>query len=243
MRPFLGSVSGGLLYAGRAPSASHGVRRPEARIYPRYPRYPQVDSAFIDAGFMTAKSRGRDHLPATGDSLPSHSPSRAASRLTRREAAERKAGRLTKPPPGGRWRACPSADAKAAGFVKRPSVSQWPSGRRETVSGGEDLRVQHPAGRKRDLGQRAATGGTSGSGPADPPGSEGLRPGAAKGGPGASAQGTPGRTEASAEDPAGCGTGASALGTATAGSGTQVPNLPSGEPPGLRPCRGARGKP
>ena len=33
---------------------------------------------------------------------------------------------------------------------------------------------------------------------------------------------------------------ASAGGPARTGSGTRVPNLPSGEPPGLRPCRGAR---
>jgi len=150
------------------------------RIYPRYPRYPQVKCSWIGADFVTAKGRGRDRLPATGDSLPSHSPSRAASRLTRCEAAERRAGRLTKPPPGGRWRACPSAEAKAAGFVKRPSVSQLPSGRRETVSGGEDLRVQHPAGRKRDLGQRAATGGTPGFGPRILRAGPGFGPGAAK---------------------------------------------------------------
>jgi hypothetical protein len=42
--------------------------------YARYPRYPQAESAWCDSESVTASGRGRDDLPATGESLPSHSP-------------------------------------------------------------------------------------------------------------------------------------------------------------------------
>jgi len=148
------------------------------------------------------------------------------------------AGRLTKPPRGGRWRACPSADAKAVGFVKRPSEPRA-FGLEEPAGRTPDLRVQDQPGGKRDLGQRVATGGEElrlGSVGQDRVSARELR----IGGPRISVHGPPGGTEASAEDLAGCETEASASGIAKAGSGTQVPNSPSGEPPGLRPWSGSQ---
>src|SRR6476661_6331108 len=76
----------GLLYAAGARGASRGVggfgAGGEAGIYPRYPRYPQAVCAWTDSLFMTAIGRGRDDLPATGESLPSHSLSQSqAGRL------------------------------------------------------------------------------------------------------------------------------------------------------------------
>jgi hypothetical protein len=49
-------------------------------------------------------------------------------------------------------RACPLADAKAACFVKRPSVTGRPSGRQETGRPTPDLRIRDRPGGKRDFG-------------------------------------------------------------------------------------------
>ena len=210
--------------------------------YARYPRYPQAESAWCDSFFMTASGCGRDDLPATEESLPSHSPSGCpAGRLRAAGGRKRKAGRLTKPPPGGRGRACPSADAKAAGFVKRP---RNPGGLR--ARGNRTRRDTGPSGSgpaRRKAGLRSARrhrrrGASAPYLRAGP----GFGPGAAnRQDPGLRSMDLPGGTEASAKDPAGRDRGFG-FGNAEAGRGTQVPNLPSGEPPGLRPCRGARGE-
>src|SRR5206468_12813401 len=92
-----------------------------AGIYPRYPRYPQVESPWTDSDFMTASVRGRDDLPATGESLPSHSPSRSqAGRPRTARWVEAKGRAADEAAARRKLRACPLADAKAAGFVKRP---------------------------------------------------------------------------------------------------------------------------
>jgi hypothetical protein len=55
--------------------ARAGIRRDKRPAsYARYPCYPQADSAWNAPAFVTAMGRGRDDLPATEDSLPSHSP-------------------------------------------------------------------------------------------------------------------------------------------------------------------------
>lgn len=150
-----------------------------ARIYPRYPRYPQAESAFIALRFMTASGGGRDDLPATEESLPSHSPSRTAFRLTtgsgeaKGRAADEAAARR-------KLRACPLADAKAACFVKRPSVSRRPSGTWETVRRDTGPSGSGPARRKAGLRSTRRTGGTGGFGPWIFRAGPGFGPGAAK---------------------------------------------------------------
>jgi len=110
---------------------------------------------------MTALVGGRDDPSETKESLPSHSRSLRPGRSPSggRTDLRHKAGRLTKPPRGGRWRACPSADAKAAGFVKRPSGTKGLRAGGTGTGGRPDLRVKDLPGRKRDFGQRVATGG------------------------------------------------------------------------------------
>ena len=162
---------------------------------------------------MTAFTGGRDDLPATGESLPSHSLSRCqAGRLRAAGQAEAKGRAADEAAARRKLRACPLADAKAAGFVKRPSVSNRPSGGREATGGTPDLRVQDQPGGKRDFGSGAATGKEGASAP-DLPGRTGFRPGSCEtGGPRTSVHGRQAETEASAEDPAIIGTGASAEG-------------------------------
>jgi hypothetical protein len=171
------------------------------------------------------------------------------SRLRIGDRQTRTAGRLTKPPRCGRWRACPSADAMAAGFVKRPSEAdlpsgwsgtvpdQGPSGRRNGSGGTPDLRIEDQPGRKRCLRTGAL-----------PPAQKELRlrrgragpgfgPGAANGhGPRASAHGHVRRNQGFGQGS--CRKrfhGLRLMKTPGPGRGTQVPNPPSGEPPGLRP--------
>jgi hypothetical protein len=156
---------------------------------------------------VTASWRGRDEPPATGASLPSHSPGGRLADRFRTGCLERKrtAGRLTKPPRSGRGRACPSANAKAAGFDQRPSgprTAFGPEGDRPGRT--PDLRIRDQPGSKRCLRASAL-----------PPAQKELRlrrgragpgfgPGAAnQAGPGVSAHGLSGGTEALAEDPAG----------------------------------------
>ena len=136
------------------------------RIYPRYPRYPHADSTWTDSLFMTANRGGRDDLPATGESLPSHSLSQSqAGRLRVAGQAEAKGRAADEAAARRKLRACPLADAKAAGFVKRPPASSRPSGTREATGGTPDLRVQDQPGGKRDFGLSAATGEESASAP------------------------------------------------------------------------------
>ena len=222
--------------ARRRPRGAAFRRIARRRTYARYPRYPQVDSAFTRPDFMTATGCGRDSLPETGDRLPSHSPSgnragrlRAARRMEAEgRAADEAAARR-------KLRACPLANAKAAGFVKRPpgTESLRAGG---TGQAGHRTSVQDLSDGKRDFGQRAVTGG-EGASAFCPSGRTGFRPGSCE------AAGTQdfGPWTCQAEPrlrpriPLNAEPKASARGTADAGRGTSVPNLPSGEPPGLRP--------
>ena len=223
------------------------IRR--CHTYARYPRYPQADSTWSDSDSMTASGCGRDDPPATEVSLPSHSPGGCLVPSSDGDRLKRTAGRLTKPPRCGRGRACPSADAKAAGFVKRPSGTDTPSGEFGTGAGPKafgpeerpgrtpDPRIQDQPGRKRCLRTSAL-----------PPARKELRlrrgragpgfgPGAANGhGPRASAHGHVRRNQGFGRGS--CRTrihGLRPMKTPRPGRGTRVPNPPSGEPPGLRP--------
>ena len=81
--------------------------------------------------------------------FPATAQADAWPRLRTGGRRKRTAGRLTKPPRSGRGRACPSAYAKAAGFVKRPSE---PNG----------LRAAHSFG---SVGNRHRTKGLRAGGP------------------------------------------------------------------------------
>ena len=182
-------------------------------IYPRYPRYPQAHCAWTDSLFVTALVGGRDDLPATGESLPSHSLSQSqAGRLRVAGQVEAKGRAADEAAARRKLRACPLADAKAAGFE---SAHRSPGGLRargKPSGGTPDLRVQDQPGGKRDFGQRAATGEEGASAP-DLPGRTGFRPGSCEtGGPRTSVHDRQAEPEASAEDPAIIGTKASAEG-------------------------------
>jgi hypothetical protein len=158
--PLCGPRAGGKRRRGRsgggdpAPRSARSGGFRELRTYTRYPHYPQVDSPFTARIFVTLCLRGRDDLPATGDSLPSHSPSgnragrlRAARRMEAEgRAADEAAARR-------KLRACPLANAKAACFEKRP---RNPGGLRAR---GGPFRDQEPSG------SRNRTGRTPGFGP------------------------------------------------------------------------------
>ncbi len=93
----------------------------------------------------------------------------------RQARRKRTAGRLTKPPPGGRWRACPSADAKAAGFVKRPSVPEGLRAGRSRQAGHRTFGFRtRPAESGISVRAPPPAGKSFGS---DLPGRTGLRPG------------------------------------------------------------------
>ena len=182
-----------------------------ARIYPRYPRYPQAVWAFPAPAFVTVSRCGRDDLPATGESLPSHSLSGSrAGRLRAAGRVEAKGRAADEAAARRKLRACPLADAKAACFVKRPPVSRRPSGtwetiRRDTGPSGSGP-VRRKAGPRFARRHRRNRGFGFGL-----PGRTGFRPGSCEtGGPRTSVHGPPGGTEASAEDPAIFGTEASA---------------------------------
>ena len=173
-------------------------------FYPRYPRYPQAESAWSRPNFHDSFRCGRDDLPATEDSLPSHSPSGC---------------------PAGRLRAAGQAEAKgraADEAAARRTMAGLPFSGCES---GRLRRSAHPEpsafgpGGTGQAGHRTfgfrtcpAESGTSVSAP--PPAENGLRPGSVgqdrvsarelrTGGPRISVHGPPGGTEASAEDPAG----------------------------------------
>lgn len=77
-------------------------RSSEPRSYARYPHYPQAESAWNAGTIVTLSGCGRDNLPATEGRLPSHSPGRdRPPAFGPARGSKRKAGRLTKPPPGG----------------------------------------------------------------------------------------------------------------------------------------------
>jgi hypothetical protein len=143
---------------GAVPAAEKGPR-----LYTHYPRYPQADSAWTDSDSVTASGCGRDDLPATEESLPSHSPGGCLVPSSDGDRLKRTAGRLTKPQRSGRGRACPSANAKAAGFDQRPSEPGPSSDGKGTGPGPTafgpaersgrtpDLRIQDQPGGKRCL--------------------------------------------------------------------------------------------
>lgn len=101
------------LYAGGAPGASGACARDARararrfgrararRSYARYTHYPQAESAWNPRTIVTLSRCGRDNLPATEGRLPSHSPGRDRLSPSGDGRSKRKAGRLTKPPPGG----------------------------------------------------------------------------------------------------------------------------------------------
>lgn len=174
---------------GSGKRATAGRSRAEwARTYARYPRFPQADSVWCDSVFVTASGRGRDDRPATVRKPSQPRPERNGPLCpTRQRGNGAKAGRLTKPPPGGSYRACPNAQADAAGFEKRPNGSgrlraREPTGR---TPGGLRVFQDRPGGKR---GLRAS---------ASPPG----------GNPGLRSMDPSGGTKASAEDPAGSGQG------------------------------------
>jgi hypothetical protein len=214
-----------------------------ARIYPRYPRYPQAVCTFNGNNFMTAISPWPRRSSGNGGepSQPQPQPSGLASHQAESSGAK-----------GG------AADEAAA----RRTMAGLP------FSGCERGRLREapkwfPGGlRARGKPQR----GTGPSGPMNPPAESGISVSALPPvEPWASARGSSGQDRASARglrnrrtqgfgswtarQNRGFGRGSCRMrnrgfrrGTARAGSGTQVPNLPSGEPSGLRPCRGARGE-
>jgi hypothetical protein len=164
--------------------------------------------------------------PKSGRSPSGGRPGGSGGRAADEAAARRK------------LRACPLADAKAAGFVKRPSVSSRPSGRREAAGGTPDLRVQDQPGGKRDFGLSAATGGEGASALALP-GRTGLRPGSCEtGGPRASAHDRQAEPRLRPRIPPST---APKLRPRDRDGGKRDASSepPNGEPPGLRPWSGS----
>jgi hypothetical protein len=222
----------------RADARSGAIRRQSGRrSYARYPHYPQAESAWIVAFFVTASGCGRDDFPATGDSLPSHSPSRDRAgrlRAARRIAAD---GRAADEAAARRkLRACPLANAKAACFVKRPSEPRAfgleEPDRRDTGPSGSGPARQKAGLRSARCHRLRRSFGSGGVGQ-DRASARELR---TRQGPRASAHGLARRNQGFGfgscrtrnqglrpEEPPRQGTGASA------------PNPLNGEPPGLRP--------
>lgn len=199
--------------------------------YARYPRFPQPESPWSESIFVTALLRGRDKRPATVGCLPSHSPSKSGPLVPPgKEAAGAKAGRLTKPPPCGsdglalermrEWQASLSAQ------VSEPSGS-GPTGRIR-ASGSEPVRRR--AGLRSTRRHRWSRGFGLGSFGQDRASARELR----NGGPRASVHGLPGRPRLRPRILP-LRTRSFGQGDAWRGPGLQVPDLPSGEPPGLRP--------
>jgi hypothetical protein len=149
--------------------------------------------------------------PGNGGKPPSHSLSGSrAGRLRAAGRAEAKGRAADEAAARRKLRACPLADAKAAGFVKRPSVSRRPSGTWETIRRDTGPSGSGPARRKAGLRstRRHRRGRSFGSGFAgqDRASARELRNRRTQDlGPW-----TPGGTEASAEDQAIFGTAASA---------------------------------
>jgi hypothetical protein len=188
---------------------------------------------------MTAIGRGRDDLPATGESLPSHSPSQSrAGRLRAARQAEAKAGRLTKPPPGG---SCGLAFSGCESGRLRKAPTRFPVGLRaggKSSGGTPDLRVQDRPGGKRDFGPGAATGEEGASASTCRAG-PGLGPGAAK-------PADQGLRSMAVRRNRGFGRGSRhqrnrsfGRGTAMGGKRDASSKPPNGEPPGLRPWSGS----
>ena len=217
--------------AGPAPGAKAG-----RDSYSRFPHYPQAESVWCDSFFMTAflswqrRSAGNGREPSQPrperGALASHQTEGPSEGGAADEAAARR-----------KLRTCPLAEAKAAGFVKRPPgtgrLRAEGTGQADRTSfgmdglpgGKRDLRIYAPPPARREASAERIVG-------QDRAWSRELRN---RREPRASAHGSPGGTS-------GFGQGSRRLrhqgfggGDGKAGSGTRVPNPPSGEPPGLRP--------
>jgi hypothetical protein len=202
------------------PLGEAAIRRfREPRTYTRYPHYPQVDSPFTARIFVTLSVRGRDNFPATGDRLPSHSPSgHRAGRLRAAGRADAEGRAADEAAARRKLRACPLANAKAACFVKRPrnpgglrarggpfgtgSLRACGTGRQDTGSRSRTCPTES------GLRPRAVTGGegASASCPSGRTGSFGFRELRNGRDPGLRSMDLPGGTRASAPDPAASGT-------------------------------------
>jgi hypothetical protein len=148
------------------------------------------------------------------------------------EAAERRPGRLTKPPPGGSCGLVLERMRKWQASLSAQRFSNLRVRNRQAGTGFGPAPARQKAGRKSARCHRRGKG----FGPLcvgqDRASARELRTGR----PRAQVHGLPGR-------PRGFGRGiscrrrfrASAPGLSAAGAGTPVPDLPSGEPPGLRP--------
>jgi len=188
---------------------------------------------------MTANRGGRDDLPATGESLPSHSLSQSqAGRLRVAGQAEAKGRAADEAAARRKLRACPLADAKAAGFESAHGFQAAFGHVGNHPGRTPDLRVQDQPGGKRDFGQRAATGEEEVSA-SELPGRTGFRPGSCEtGGPRTSVHGRQAEPEASAEDPAINGPELRPR-DRDGGKRDVSSEPPNGEPPGLRPWSGS----
>jgi len=225
-----------------------------APTYAHYPRYPQAESAWCDSDSVTASGCGRDDLPATEESLPSHSPG----------------GCLT---PSSDWRSAEAdgrAADEAAAMRTRTGLpfSGCDGGRLRTAPIGTGTAFGHGWNRHRTTGLRAGGTDRRDTGSHDPgparrkamssdkraaTGAKGLRLRRVgqdrvsarelrtRHGPRASAHGHVRRNRGFGRGS--CRTrfrGLRSMKTPGSGRGTRVPNPPSGEPPGLRPCAGSQ---
>jgi hypothetical protein len=181
-----------------------------------------------------------DDRPATVESLSGHSPSESGSFAPPGEGSTKAEARAADEAAAMRkLRACPSAEAKAAGFVKCPGRGAFGL-RRQTRQA--DVSRACPAESGTQVG--APPPAREGAPAPDQSGRTGPRPGSCEsGGPPNPGSGTVGQTRGFGRGilPAAdrsFGTGAAADGSRN----RQGFDLPSGEPSGLRPCRGARGE-
>ena len=198
------------------PPSRRRIRTPSARIFhPRYPRFPQPDSAFAESESLPACERGRDGRTETDGRLPSHGRSGGSPGV---QSARR--GRLTKPPrerqpgvsQGGRGTRQPRqkpGGAKARPATAGPSSSQTRTfgGRSPPDAGAEErdraarrsrrrsgAGAQAPASRERQSGSAGRRycrkgGEPSERPPAEPPGFVSGEPAGPSG-----SGGEPGRT-------------------------------------------------
>jgi hypothetical protein len=138
--------------------------------YARYPHYPQGESAWRNSDSVTAFGCGQDELSATRGSLPSHSPRRIGPVSARRQGGSCNGKAADEAAARRKLRACPLADAKAAGFESAHRLRR-PSGTRSRQAGSGFRFACRPAG-----------SGTSVN--ALPPAKEGFRPRPSRAGPG-----------------------------------------------------------
>ena len=228
---------------------------PRAASYARYPRYPQAESPWRRLGFRDSfrmwprRSSGNGGKPSQPQPrrMPGLVFGRRPAEADGRAADEAAAMRTRTGLPfsgcdGGRLRTAPIRN------LKRPSGTDRNRHRTKGLrAGGTDRRDTGssdpgPARQKAmSSGKRAATGSEGTSVP-EGSGRTGFRPGSCEPGmdPGL-------RLMAMSRRNQGFGRGSCrtrflalrSLKTQRPGRGTRVPNPPSGEPPGLRPCRGA----